>query len=61
MRSLSRVPNLWIAFAMQVLEVGEVQREENIGLALPSGDKVHVIIDGTSTNAVGTGPFRAHQ
>lgn len=55
MRSLSRVPNLWIALAMQVLEVGEIQREEKIGLALPCRDKVHVIIDGTATNTVGTG------
>lgn len=55
MRSLSRVPNLWIALAMQVLEVGEIQREEKIGLALPCRDKVRVIIDGTATNTVGTG------
>lgn len=40
---------------MEVLEIGEVQCEENIGFALPSGDKVNVIIHGTSTDSMSTG------
>lgn len=50
-----RASNLRIAFAFKALKIGKIQREQDIGLRLPSGDKVHVIIHRASTNAVGAG------
>ena len=50
----SWAPNLGITLALQIVEVGKVQCVENIGLALPGCDKMHVIIHRAATNTVGT-------
>jgi hypothetical protein len=45
-------PNLWIALTVEVLEVTEIDRVNNVHVGFPSCDQVHVIVNATATHAL---------